>query len=374
MKKVIIGLCLAAIFAGGCTQGNKYEVTGTWPGGDGNVVYISRKLAKDNYLAIDSTVVAGGAFTMKGTVPEIDKYTLRIGRSDEEIMLDGVPVTVTVTSEQHENRKGEMVTSNRIAVSGSPEQQILRDGRAMATGKSMIGLGALFMMAEVKDDPHKLDSIYKVTEELKAESEKSIRRFFDSLNDSYAVTYMIGDFIAREYPFADVERYYANLTPRMKGSYPGKLLEEKISALRDISIGGTAPEIDLPGPDGNNVKLSSLKGKYVLLDFWASWCGPCLREVPNVKAIYDDYRDKGFEVYGVSVDDGKQRDAWLAKIEEYGMDWVHVSDLKGWESPVVRRYNVTGIPKMFLLDRDGRIIAADLRGEALRQKVASLFE
>lgn len=124
---------------------------------------------------------------------------------------------------------------------------------------------------------------------------------------------MIGDFIAREYPFEDVERYYNNLTPEVKASYPGQLLKEKMTSLRSINVGGIAPDIDLVAPDGKHVKLSSLRGKYVLLDFWASWCGPCLAEVPNVKAVYEQYKDKGFEIYGVSLDDKK--DAWVNAIE-----------------------------------------------------------
>lgn len=109
----------------------------------------------------------------------------------------------------------------------------------------------------------------------------------------------------------------------------------------------------------------------MLLDFWASWCGPCLAEVPNVKAVYEQYKDKGFEIYGVSLDDKK--DAWVNAIEKHDLPWIHVSSLKGWECPVAKIYNVTGIPKMYLLDKEGRIVAMDLRGEALKEKVASFF-
>lgn len=372
MKKIILFLLTAAV-AVSCGSGQKYLISGTWPDGDGQTVYLKKQLDKDTYEVIDSVTVAGGAFEMKGRVPNIDKYTVWIGKSKEEVILDDVPLAFDITTERHENRKGEMVSSNVIKITGSPEQEILREIREMSTGKSFMALGTMFALAQAKDDPRKFDSIYRETETLKTVVDDRIRNYFDSINDSYAVTYAIGDFIAREYPLEDVTRYYDNLTERIKKSYPGRLLDEKVGVLRSTGIGGQAPDIELPAPDGQIVKLSSLRGKIVLIDFWASWCGPCLREVPNVKAIYDQYRDRGFEIYGISLDKEIDRDAWLEKIEEYDMDWIQVSSLKGWDCPVAKQYNVTGIPKMFLLDGSGRIIAKDLRGEELREKVASMF-
>lgn len=120
------------------------------------------------------------------------------------------------------------------------------------------------------------------------------------------------------------------------------------------------------------LKLSSLRGKYVLLDFWASWCGPCLGEMPNVKHLYAKYHKKGLEIYGVSLDD--KADKWKAAIAKHELKWNHVSSLKGWNCPVAKEYNVTGIPRMYIIDPSGRIIAQDLRGEDLANKMAELFD
>ncbi len=141
----------------------------------------------------------------------------------------------------------------------------------------------------------------------------------------------------------------------------------------DVSIGQPAPEIALPNPDGKVIKLSSLKGKVVLLDFWASWCGPCRMEMPNVVAAYHKYKDKGFTVYSVSLD--KDANSWRNAIKGLGMEWEnHVSDLKWWQSEVVPLYSIQGIPMAFLLDRDGKIIATNLRGPALDEKLAEILK
>ncbi len=152
-----------------------------------------------------------------------------------------------------------------------------------------------------------------------------------------------------------------------------KMQNQPKPAAADISIGKPAPDIEMQNPDGKTIKLSSLKGKVVLLDFWASWCGPCRMEMPNVVAAYNKYKSKGFTVYSVSLD--KDAESWKKAIAGLGMVWEnHVSDLKWWQSPVVPLYGIQGIPAAFLLDRNGIIVASNLRGEALDQKLAEILK
>jgi peroxiredoxin len=144
-----------------------------------------------------------------------------------------------------------------------------------------------------------------------------------------------------------------------------------VENMKKLAIGSPAPEIALPDPDGNVVPLSSLRGKYVLVDFWAKWCGPCRRENPNIVRAYNKYKDKGFTVYGVSLD--RTREDWLQGIREDGLTWTHVSDLKFWQSEAARTYNINAIPFSLLLDPNGIIIAKNLRGEALEKKLSEVF-
>jgi peroxiredoxin len=134
------------------------------------------------------------------------------------------------------------------------------------------------------------------------------------------------------------------------------------------AIGQKAPEISLPDPEGKTVTLSSLKGKYVLVDFWAYWCKPCRNENPNVVKAYKQFKDKGFEVFGVSLD--RNKEDWLSAIKEDGLTWTHVSDLKYFESQAALDYNINAIPFSILVDPDGVIIAKNLRGDALQKKLA----
>jgi peroxiredoxin len=149
------------------------------------------------------------------------------------------------------------------------------------------------------------------------------------------------------------------------------MLRAHADILRNVAIGKTAPEIVLNDTAGKSVKLSSLKGKYVLVDFWASWCGPCRAENPNVVKAYKKYNEKGFTVFGVSLDENREK--WLAAIKKDGLTWSHVSDLKGWANVAAKQYAVMGIPANFLLDKEGKIIASNLRSEDLGKKLEEVL-
>jgi peroxiredoxin len=141
---------------------------------------------------------------------------------------------------------------------------------------------------------------------------------------------------------------------------------------KPIQVGQQAPEISLPDTDGQLFSLSSLRGKYVLIDFWASWCGPCREENPNVVAAYKKYHSKNFTILGVSLD--KTKEDWLNAIKEDGLTWKHVSDLKFWETPMVGLYGFSGIPYNVLIDPQGKVIADNLRGTALAKKLAQVLK
>lgn len=147
--------------------------------------------------------------------------------------------------------------------------------------------------------------------------------------------------------------------------------KSKVADASRFAPGSEVPEINLPNPEGKMVPLSSLKGKVVLIDFWASWCKPCRRENPNVVEAYQKFKDKGFTVYGVSLD--RTKDAWVKAIKDDNLTWTHVSDLKFWQSEAAQAYGVKGIPFALLIDEEGKVIGKNLRGQALHDKLAEVL-
>ena len=169
-----------------------------------------------------------------------------------------------------------------------------------------------------------------------------------------------------------VEPIFNTLSSQVKSTRDGKAFADRMTALKKVAIGAIAPEFSQTDPDGKEIKLSDFRGKYLLIDFWAAWCVPCRQENPNIVAAYNKYKDKNFEILGVSLD--QTREAWLAAIEKDGLTWPQVSDIKYWNNEVGRLYSVRSIPQNFLLDPEGKIIATNLRGEKLAAKLEELLK
>jgi thiol-disulfide isomerase/thioredoxin len=224
---------------------------------------------------------------------------------------------------------------------------------------------------EIQVDPKQEKRIQAEFTQAQAASTAKIKELIPQMG-SHLVALWATNFLPAEKEMASLEDI-ANRLAKARPNHPQvKQFVANLQRLQGVNEGAMAPEINLATPEGPNLALSSLRGKYVLIDFWASWCGPCRRENPNVVKTYAAYKDKGFEIYGVSLD--QDREAWLKAIEKDQLVWKHVSDLKYWSSAGAQAYQVNSIPQTFLLDKEGRILAKGLRGAALDQYLAQLFK
>lgn len=188
--------------------------------------------------------------------------------------------------------------------------------------------------------------------------------FLDS-NDNLIAAYTIySNIMMREASLRDTRTMYASLGEGAKASQYGRMIKERIKRLEKTEGGAQAPDFTLTDPQGNAVTMSSVKGKIKIIDFWASWCGPCRLNNPALRKLYDELHPLGLEIIGVSLDTNKA--AWEKAIEKDGLAWINVSSLKGWKCDLVSLYNITGVPALFVLNENNQIIATGLRGEQLR--------
>ena len=191
--------------------------------------------------------------------------------------------------------------------------------------------------------------------------------------DSYFSVVALSESVSSDFDVEEIEPLFLSIDEKYRETFPGKAFAQRIEAAKTIGIGKKAPGFTQNDPDGNPVSLSDYLGKYVLLDFWASWCGPCRQENPNLVKAYAAYKDKGFEILGVSLDNKDGKEAWVKAIEKDGLTWTQVSDLNSWNNEVARSYGVRAVPQSYLIDPQGVIVAQNLRGEALEAKLKEIF-
>lgn len=377
-KSLLVATLLCGVFGVLSLQAQiPYKIKGTWQGGEGEKIYLKEIVSSDSIVLIDSTLVSKDCFEFNGKVDEMKRMELSCKPGKQKILIDGTLIMADIV-DKPDTVKGKPRIIKALQISGSPEQKVMEETNKYVFMSAIMQLGEMFSLSHAMEGTdslkmrHDVDSIQNIFNKVKESMDKDITNYLDSTRDSYAITYFIDEYIGKYKPFNVLKQCYDNLTDRVKASTCGRALKARVDALGNASVGGMAPNIEFLTPDGKTLSLYSLRGHIVLLDFWASWCGPCLREMPNVKNIYAKYHSKGLEVLGVSLDE--KADAWKNAITNKELNWKHISSLEGWKCPAAKIYNVTAIPRMYIIDETGKIIAQDLRGEKLVEKMDELFK
>ena len=370
IKKLLGGVCAGLLMMGCAESETQYTINGVWPEGDGETVYLKKSIGKHESVVLDSAVVVNGRYKMQKPLVEVGERILTIGKTSNFIMLDSVPITVTTQRSMRKNKSGKEVAKLVSEIKGSIEQEMMQKVFEVQATEMIAQMALAFKAkdAQLSEDDPDVKNFVAATQNRKFVMDSLVENY----PDAYASALIITRFLSKSKSYPVLLELYSHLSKRVQNSTVGKELKEVLDDMKSTIVGSEAPDFTLTTIDGQELSLKDLRGQYVLLDFWASWCGPCKGEIPNMKQIYDTYHDKGFEILSVSLDD--KEEAWKGAVEKEGLNWKHVSSLKGWKCEVAAKYHVSGIPAMFLLDKQGKIIATNLRGEGLQKAVADLFE
>lgn len=332
------------------------------PASSGHIVL--EEVQNNNMVPIDTiTLGQDNTFKESVTVKEPGFYRLN---------LYGKQAVMLVLNKQDIKIEADLNSEQPAKVEGSKDTDYLEQINTVVQGnqEKIKALEQEYLQARDQQNQARmkeLETQYLQLEEQKREQVKEVLRDMESsVAHVYGVSYLNQE---DDFPFLD------SLSTRLSKDLPNskyvKDLAQGVNNMRSTVVGQIAPEISLPNPEGVTKNLSDLRGNIVMVDFWAAWCGPCRRENPNVVKMYNKYNDKGFEILGVSLD--RNREDWVKAIEKDGLAWTQVSDLSYFNSEAARTYNINAIPATVLLDREGKIIARNLRGAELEAKLAEIF-
>ena len=366
MKKFLFLSVIAVLFAA-CQSKTEYTINGTIadPIYEGQKVIIAESTDND-MQTIDSTTVVDGKFIIKGDTDSAVLRFISIGEDANKVrsILMVEPGKINVVYDSAFTVSGTTL-NDRYSDFNDDQKELNNKARALSEQyNNAMSDGSITEELEVE-----ITSAYdKIADEAKEKSFDFVKANIDNELGQYV-------FISTSSMFTtEQQKEILDMTnDEFKERKNVKRLVTQIEAMETVAIGKEFVDFTMKNPKGEYVSLSDYVGKdkYVFIDFWASWCGPCIQEMPNVVKAYEKYKNKGLEIVGVSLD--KEEDKWLEGIENLNMTWPQMSDLKLWESEVVELYAIRGIPHTILLDKEGKIIAKDLRGENLEAKLAELM-
>lgn len=371
MKKILFLIIAASPFLAKAQTGS-YDVKGSVGQLDKPAKAYLKRIVKGK-ISIDSVALTAGNFDFKGALAGPEQALLLLDHTGEG--ADKAGPGADVLKLYLENGVIQLTANDSLSKAKITGSKLNNENASLALAIKPVmtkaeALNIDYQKATEADRPTFVEKF----KDLQNEQKLLLRKFIQQHAQSFVSLDALRAFAGPSPDYSEVMPLYTTLSPTVQNTENGRNFKQALDKLKTISVGAMAPEFTQNDSLGKPVSLSSFKGKYVLIDFWASWCGPCRQENPNVVKAYDQYKAKNFTVLGVSLDrpDGKQ--AWLQAIKDDGLTWNQVSDLKFWNNEVATLYGVSSIPGNFLIDPDGKIIAKDLRGEELEQTLEKLLK
>jgi peroxiredoxin len=376
MKKTVFLSLLLAISASGFSQKQSQEkpltikVDGSVSKFSGKHIYMHHRIGEKNFT--DSTKVAKDQFSFNVKTTEPTLFWISTQRENNPqsganyfFFADATPMKAKLIGDslpyssieggrsQNEYIEYRTIINNLVAI----QQKMQTD----------------FNAAVQSNDVNAQNAIRNEYQNLNSQYINGLKTFIRTHPQSPVSAHIIGNELNNQaIPISELMETLELIDKNLASNSNIKAATKRVDDLKGTMVGYTASNFSQNTPEGKKVNLTDFRGKYVLIDFWASWCRPCRMENPNVVAAYNRYKDKNFTVLGVSMDSNK--DLWVAAIKQDNLTWTHVSDLKGWGNEVGKIYGVTGIPQNYLLDKEGKIVAKDLRGPALDEKLAEIIK
>lgn len=363
MKKFFVLVLALALFS--CTQKEGFKINVNLDGAQGKVILEDN--IEGEWIPIDTADVVDGVAVLESEVAMPSAYYLSLAgqRAKALIFVENANMTVT----------GKADSINQVKVTGSATHDEFEalNSKIQGVSKKYMALYQESRAAIAQGDTAKGRVLMDEVNEL-YESVGVMQEDFVKENPASYVTPFLLSRLKYEKDAEELDAMIKALDPKLLEVQIIKDLQAHIAKMMVVAVGQIAPDFTQNDADGNPVKFSDIysKNELTLLDFWAAWCNPCRQENPNVVAVYNDYKDQGFSVFGVSLD--RDKESWLKAIEDDNLTWDHVSDLAYWDNAAAKLYAVNSIPSSLLVDKNGKIVAKNKREAELRKVVAEFFE